>query len=105
MSSRNGYLLRTYGITEAQYEAMEAAQDGRCFLCRKKARISRLAVDHDHTTKKVRALLCRRCNEGLGRFEWSDDVLGRLLVYVADIIDDRRFTAWKLSSYIAPKES
>jgi len=63
--SRNYHLVQRYGITAAQYDAMLAAQDGRCALCRE-----RLAehVDHDHVFGNVRGLLCSCCNQGLGNF-------------------------------------
>lgn len=64
--------LRKYSLTVGEYEAMLAEQDGKCHLCGEapdpdgiKA-ASRLHVDHDHVTGKVRRLLCNRCNMGLG---------------------------------------
>lgn len=32
-------------------------------------------VDHDHTTNKVRGLLCNGCNKGLGMFQENLSVL------------------------------
>lgn len=65
-----------YGVTEAQYLRMFTAQDGRCKLCgrREEARVEggkihSLVIDHDHRTGKVRGLLCRWCNAGLGLFD------------------------------------
>lgn len=67
--------MRRYGLTVAEYEAMLAAQAGRCACCRKiethrgrNGEVSRLAVDHDHVTGSVRALLCHSCNTGVGSF-------------------------------------
>jgi hypothetical protein len=60
-------LRRRYGITLVQYQAMHAAQGGRCAICERKPRASQpdLAVDHDHLTGQVRGLLCSRCNHDL----------------------------------------
>lgn len=67
-----GYALeRNYGITLADYDAMLAAQDGRCAICKTDVPKGkgRFSVDHDHVTGKVRALLCNTCNAGLGQFK------------------------------------
>lgn len=61
--------LRQYGLTEASYAAMLAAQGGVCAICREPQDFRALAVDHCHTTGRVRALLCCDCNLRLGWFE------------------------------------
>lgn len=69
---RRYHLKVKYNITEADYDAMLAKQDGKCAVCHqppKKTR--RLAVDHNHKTGYVRGLLCFSCNYGIGVF--NDD--------------------------------
>jgi hypothetical protein len=60
-----GALKRKYGITEAQYLQMLEACGRVCSICGR-AFESRPNVDHCHQTGKVRGLLCKACNRGLG---------------------------------------
>ncbi len=60
---------RRYGLFPGEYARMLAEQDGRCAICMNRPAKQRLAVDHDHKTGKVRALICSRCNRALGQFE------------------------------------
>lgn len=80
---RAGHLRRKFGITAEDYDRLLAEQDGRCAICRRKpnSRIS-LHVDHEHRTKRVRGLLCFRCNNALGDF--GDDAA--LLVTAIDYL-------------------
>ena len=48
------------------------AQDGLCAICERHPEDGVLRVDHDHSTGKIRGLLCRHCNLALGNM--SDDV-------------------------------
>jgi len=41
------------------------AHYGKCAIC---SSTKALLVDHDHTTKVVRGVLCKNCNFGLGHF-------------------------------------
>lgn len=54
------YLRKTYNITLEFYNALLRAQDGRCYVCRRRPARVRLGVDHDHRTGEVRGLLCVR---------------------------------------------
>jgi hypothetical protein len=57
------------------YEAMLAAQGGRCAICRCEPRGRRFDIDHDHKRMVVRALLCHKCNRALPSWitpEWCE---------------------------------
>lgn len=64
-SNNNSYLLKKkYGITQDEYNALLAAQDGKCAMCGNTCKTGyRLAVDHDHNDGSIRGLLCMRCNK------------------------------------------
>lgn len=61
---------RYYGISGEEADALLAAQDGRCAICRCAHPGGRGAwhLDHDHASGAVRGFLCQGCNNGLGLF-------------------------------------
>jgi hypothetical protein len=86
---RAHHINKKFGMSTEQYEAMVATQNGHCALCPQvDLAEKRLAVDHDHKTGKVRALLCDRCNRGIGFF---DEVSKRLRA-AADYLDAHNLT-------------
>jgi hypothetical protein len=66
------HLRRTFGLTIEERDALFAAQDGLCAICR--ARPIK-HIDHDHAFGEVRGGLCGPCNMGLGQFEDDSDRL------------------------------
>lgn len=58
-----------HGITLDEYNAMLAAQNGRCAICFALPEKKRLSIDHCHATLKIRGLLCAPCNHALGFFK------------------------------------
>lgn len=67
----NNRLLKKYGITTEQRDALLAAQNFRCAVCATDTPGGRGTwhVDHCHTSGRVRGLLCCQCNRGLGQFK------------------------------------
>lgn len=67
---RNYAMKKKYGISLEQFHKMLLDQNGKCAICDKDHDKCQngLYVDHNHETKKVRKLLCKECNVGLGFF-------------------------------------
>lgn len=82
---RAGQLRRKFGITPEQYDAIASAQGKLCAICRKACITDRkLAVDHCHTTNRIRGLLCNNCNIGLGKLRDDPIILERALAYLLE---------------------
>lgn len=81
-------VLRRRGLTPERYEQMWALQEGVCAICQEPERTQRngktqyLAVDHDHITGRIRALLCNDCNNVLGRAKERVHVLAEAIKYL-----------------------
>ena len=66
---------------------MLAWSQGGCAICGARQGLGgrndrRLAVDHNHTTGKVRGLLCDSCNHGLGKFKDDKRLLKIAIAYL-----------------------
>lgn len=68
---------------KAYRDKLLIAQDNKCAICGVPAVDKHTRyVDHDHTTNKVRGILCRRCNMGLGHIKDSLSYLQRAKAYL-----------------------
>lgn len=85
-TSRNSQLIYHYGITLKDYENMLEKQDYKCKICKKEQETLKkpLVVDHNHTTGKIRGLLCDNCNVGLGRFNDSVSLCKECVKYLEE---------------------
>ena len=74
-----------YGITLEKYHQMLADQNYKCAICGQEDEVEgrKLAIDHCHTTGKVRGLLCGKCNRGLGLFYDNSKLLQNAILYLA----------------------
>jgi hypothetical protein len=76
-----------YDMTQERFDAMLAAQDGKCAICRSPDWPASVwpgipQVDHDHVTGAIRGLLCGDCNTGLGKFGDDPMRLAAAIVYL-----------------------
>lgn len=87
--ARNRRLKFCYGIDIPEYNRILEGQDGRCAICGKLEEdnvvhksVKFLSVDHDHTTGKIRGLLCNQCNRGIGMLGDTVDSLRNAIRYL-----------------------
>ena len=81
-------LKKRYGVTLEWYRETFSKQNGVCAICEQpetakiRGKGIAMAVDHCHTTGKVRGLLCTQCNRALGLFRDDKDNLVRAISYL-----------------------
>lgn len=84
--------LRKRKLTIEKYAALIQEQNNKCAICNMpetkrstrgdRTNISPLAIDHCHTIDKVRGLLCRTCNLGIGGLKDSIELLQSAITYL-----------------------
>jgi len=84
---KHNYLWGNYRISLEQYYDILRFQDWKCAIC--KSRFEELEndtthVDFDQSTGKVRGVLCRKCNAGLGGFNDKVKYLEEAAKYLID---------------------
>jgi len=87
-SDKNNKLKKAYGITLEQYNELLSSQNHKCAICnidnngkyRNKSRA--FAVDHCHSTGKIRGLLCSDCNTGIGLLKDNVNFLESAIKYL-----------------------
>lgn len=81
-------LQRRFGITFSDYDKIFKKQNGKCKICGNKEighkLQGRFCVDHDHSTGKIRGLLCYRCNLLLGNAKDNIEILASAIQYLID---------------------
>lgn len=82
--SRWERIQREYNLSRDEYDALLTSQNNKCAICQtEKPEDRHFDVDHDHTTGRVRGLLCNRCNRGLGYFNDDFTLIRTALNYLA----------------------
>lgn len=85
--------LLKYKLTLDDYCKLVETQNNKCAICgneetRKSTKsdgeVSPLAIDHCHKTNKVRGLLCRVCNLGIGSFNDDIEIMKKAINYLIE---------------------
>ena len=84
--NRDFRLRRMFGLEVGQYKILLEKQNFCCLICgRSQEELGKkLAVDHCHTTSKIRGLLCLHCNTALGQVQENIEVLQKMIQYIKD---------------------
>jgi hypothetical protein len=79
---------KKFGITEWEYQDLMNDQRGLCKICGRSLvnpdSIRSPAVDHNHKTGQIRALLCADCNTALGLVHESPTTLRSMITYIEE---------------------
>ncbi len=86
--TRNSQLKRNFGITLEEYNKFLDLQNNGCAICGGEAGKKSFSVDHDHTNGKVRELLCRGCNVGIGNLKDDPELLEKAINYIKKFRED-----------------
>jgi hypothetical protein len=82
--ARDRVLRRKYDMTALEFDLLLATQAGGCAICEIEVNPDgpALAVDHCHTTGRVRGILCGLCNKAIGLFRDDPLLLEKAVVYL-----------------------
>lgn len=59
-------IKKEYGMSKKEFYLMLNVQNKKCSICEYDLTEKNTHIDHCHKTKKVRSLLCSRCNQAIG---------------------------------------
>lgn len=90
LTRKKYHVLKCYGLSEKDLFELYDKQKSKCSICLTDIvltgeNVNNVAcVDHCHDTNKVRGLLCRQCNAGLGQFKDDLSLLKSAIKYLQE---------------------
>lgn len=75
-------------ITLEHYQELIDKQNNKCAICKQEetrmhnGKLTRLCIDHCHSSGKVRGLLCHACNTAIGKFKDDVTLLNSAILYL-----------------------
>jgi hypothetical protein len=72
------------GMTVEEFWNMYESQKGKCVICLQDIAAENSAIDHNHTTGRIRGILCKSCNRGIGLLKDNSQVLNRASNYLLE---------------------
>ena len=92
MKARERHLQKKFRLSNDDYDAMLASQNGGCAICGtdrcytnpRSGKPVALSVDHCHDTGKIRGVLCKDCNIGLANFKDNQVLLHKAIAYLME---------------------
>ena len=82
---------KKYGMEPGEFDVYWIAQRGQCWICERSMRkplkqrgqpLDVVAIDHDHSTGRMRGLLCNACNKGIGLLRDDVRILKNAIKYL-----------------------
>lgn len=82
--TRDTNLKNRFGIDLGDYNTLLESQDRKCAICGVEydSLDYEMHVDHCHSSGKIRGLLCKPCNLGLGLFKDNSETLLKAIEYL-----------------------
>lgn len=78
---RINYYKKTFGITPEQAQEIINKENGICPICKQE---SKLVLDHNHITGKIRKAICHHCNAGIGFLKESEKIMLAAIEYLKE---------------------
>lgn len=73
---------RKFGITLDQFNSMMADQGYECGICGKNIIENVNNIDHDHTSSKIRGVLCAQCNRSIGLLQDNIKIIQNAITWL-----------------------
>ena len=73
--------LSKYGITGDEFRKIIKEQNNQCPICMRSTK-KNLSVDHNHSTGKIRGIICNDCNLAVANAGDSPKILRALAIYL-----------------------
>jgi len=76
---RKYHLRKIYHIGLEVFDNLYKSQNCLCAICVKG---EATCIDHNHKTRQIRNLLCRKCNLAIGFFDDNIELLRKAIIYL-----------------------
>lgn len=71
---------RKFKLSDEEYTALIEKSQGHCSVCDRP--LTKVCIDHDHKTGRVRGVLCNNCNTALGLVGDNTATLSKLIQWL-----------------------